>query len=427
MSGSAPPREGPRWTAWPRVLLTEAVHGVPLLVGILVVAVSLLVTAPQRGFPPVWSNTLYYGTFVVVFVAPLVAGGAAVLSQQRLRRGWLEWAASTPRGARSVLTTGTAAVILWGVLALLAGFCTVLLSRPPGGAPTPAGLLLPLTATTMVVAAGLLGGWLGSLTTNPLLGPALALATFGVPNLAFYLRVDNAERAWALWLEPFPLDFSYTAVTEPNAPRWVVVLTGLLAAAVVLALVLRGRDRTAIVLGVGLLGLTVIATTQVDGSEVVRYQAAPTDPVCGTSADIAVCVWPSEQADLPVLVDAVDQVHDAAVPVLAQVPTTFVQPGLDLTTVPASAVPPGLVELFAPYDATTAAGAAISAVLPPPPCENDDTAIAEYSRVGSLVALRAGYGDATEDPDLATTIGLPDGAQRQWVTQRLDAAARACA
>lgn len=415
MSDSGTPRAG--WAVNLRVLAVEATRGTPLYAGLLMLVVSVVAAASLGSLNPGWAGPLNNGAATSVFLAPLTAGAAVVHVQLRARRGWLDAAASTPRGRAGALVLSLAGFLAVAGFALLAGTSVALVRADLDGAFTPAMLVMPGMAFTMCAAAAATGVLLGDSTRWRLAGPAIAIVLYGVGVNWIFLRLEG--RSWLLWLEPFPLDFFYSGSTEPNTDLWLPKIAALAAVTVAVILLLhRRRVLGGVALAAGAAGLAVAAA--IVPPEVVRFRTPPDDPPCLERAGVRVCTWPELTGPAPDLLAAAVQVREDNEAVLPSLPDTYVQRGLE-SAFPGAAI----VDILTVEDPRAVISDVRRASLPSSRCPDLVATDEQRDGVVRLMGARAGE-SLMDEPGIEALAETSDEAQAAWVAERLADAEALC-
>ena len=415
MSRSGTPRAG--WAVNLRVLTVEATHGTPLYAGLLMLAVSAVAAASLTSISPGWAGPLSNGAATAVFLAPITAGAAVVHVQMRGRKGWLDAAASTPRGRAGALALSFASLFAVAGFALLAGTAVALTRADLDGAFTPAMLVLPGMALTMCAAGAATGVLLGDRTQWRLAGPTIAIALYAVGISWIFLRIQG--RSWLLWLEPFPLDFFYSASTEPNTDLWLPKIVALGAVTVAVLLWLhRSRVLGGVVMAAGATCLAVAAALL--PPEVVRLRTPPDDPPCLEQSGVTVCTWPESTEPAPDILAAALEVRETNERILPSLPDTYVQRGLE-TDSPGAAV----VDILAVEDPRAIISEVRQSSLPTSGCS--DLVAADELRDGVVRLMIARAGEPLlDDPQIEALVRTNDENQAAWVVDRLADAEALC-
>ena len=274
--------------------------------GILMVAVSALAAGSLGAPAPGWAGPLSNGAATATFLSPIIAGTAVVHVQSRRRKGWLDAAASTPRGVSGAVSLSALSLFVVAVAALTVGAVVAIIRGDLAGPLTPAMLLLPAMALAMCGASVTLGVWTGTLTHRKLAGPGLSIALYATGTAWNFLRIDG--RFWLLWLEPYPLDFFYSVATEPNPSFWLPKIAALTAVAVAVLLWLnRHRALSALAAITG--GAVLVAAATSTQLEVVQVRDPPSDPPCLQQSGVTVCTWPEASGPAPDILTAAVQVR----------------------------------------------------------------------------------------------------------------------
>lgn len=416
----------PRLPQLPRVAAVEATRGVPLYAGVLMVAVSVLAAGSAGALSPGWAAPLSTGAATATFLAPVAAGASVVHVQTRRRKGWLDVAASTPRGASGAVCLSAVSLSVVAVAALTVGTLVAVVRADLVGPFTAAMLLLPATAVLMCATAVVLGVWVGTLTRSRLAGPALSIALYGSATASLYSRIDG--RSWLLWLEPYPLDFSYSLALEPDPAYWLPKLAALGAVALAVLLVLdhrRGLGALTAVTG----GAVLLAAATTLQPDVVRLRTPPIDPPCLDQAGLRVCTWPEATNLAPAILAAALDVREQNDAVLPDLPSTYhqlgVQPRLQPGLVGAATVDVLTVD---DNDPASVLAEVRAASLPPSRCPDDAASVDLRSDILELMAARAGEPVLREPGnEIADLVKQSDDAQARWVQDTLEEADAACA
>ncbi|MFC3687328.1 hypothetical protein [Aquipuribacter hungaricus] len=421
----------PRRLQLPYVAAVEATRGVPLYAGILMVAVSVLAagSAGSAGsLSPGWAAPLSTGAATATFLAPVAAGASVVHVQARRRKGWLDAAASTPRGASGAVCLSAVSLSVVTVAALTVGTLVAVVRADLAGPFTAAMLLLPATAVLMCAAAVLLGVWTGTLTRSRLAGPVLSIALYGSATASLYSRIDG--RSWLLWLEPYPLDFSYSLALEPDPGYWLPKLAALGAVALAVLLVLDHRRALGVLAAVagGAVLLAAATTLQPD---VVRLRTPPTDPPCLDQSGVRVCTWPEATHLAPAILAAAVTVRKHNEDVLPDLPSTYNQLGLQPEQ-PGQPGPVGAATVDVltvdDSDSTSVLAEVRAASLPPSRCPYEPASADLRGDVVELMAVRAGEPVLREPGDEIEVLAQQsDVVQARWVQDTLEEADAACA
>lgn len=389
--------------------------------GLLMVAVSALAAGSAGSLDPGWAPPLSTGAATATFLAPLVAGASVVHVQARRRKGWLDAAASTSRGAPGAVCLSALSLFVVAVGALVVGTVVAVVRADVAGPFTPAMLFLPAMAVTMCGAAVALGVWVGTLTRARLAGPALAIALFGTGTAWNFFRINS--RFWLLWLEPYPLDFFYSVASEPNPGFWLPKVVALTAVALAILLVLSNRRALGVL--TALTGAAILfAAATFNQPDVVRVRTPPIDPPCLQESGVRVCTWPEATSSAPAILASAVTVREQNEAVLPDLPSTYNQFGL-----PSDQPDETTVEILTvnASDSASIVAEVRAASLPPNRCPEEAAPAELRNDVVALMAERAGESVLVEPGnEIEVLAQQSDDIQARWVQGKLERADAAC-
>ena len=393
----------------------DGTTGVPLIVGTLSVAVTLILSSlvSAEGFGPGWGDPMNMVLTMTTFSAPL-ALGAAVTHTAHIRRLQLtDLAATTPKGWLGPAVIGALASLGWALAGQVVAIIAMGVRIRPVADENPAMLLLVALAVTLVAAASLVGSAVGVRWSAPAVAPVLAITLF-----AAVYGFGYARPPWRSLSPVYPGVYYSTPVYEPNVALvlgQLIVLLGM--AGLATACLASQRVRRLATLGpalvVTLVGGLTIASAPPGEIALVR----PDHVVCKSSDRTRLCVYPQYAAGIRQDLAALDELRGVMDPFFPT-PRAFRQEGLT--------EPAGAAEYLGMYatDQADRRERALAALLPPTVCPTSNTSSSASIELGRWALSRAGYPDPyAESPDYASWT---DTMTRRWVTERLAGLSAPC-
>lgn len=399
---------------WAAQLKVSAFTGVPLIAGGLSVTVALLtsllldMSSLKRG----WADPLNVALVGLIYLAPVAAGAAAAQGHALARAGLLGAVVNSTAGRRRALLLAWVSVAFWQLTAFAALALIAAVRVGTQGFPSRAVLLLPLSATTILLSVTALGTLLGFSVPRRATAPTAALTVFA---LLFTLSFSSGRSA--AFSVVYPSTF-YQPWLEPHAAlvagQVILVATMLLGA---LAGLSGGRLARPTALGAAVLALLATVALLHTDPDPVQVRTDPGTRACATQNDVTLCVWPESRKALAPGLQSLSQYVEAARPFLP-VSLQYRQPGLRPSSATTVLLPS---ETRSPSEANLYTSLA---VLSPYDCREGPGAQAAADLYTWMVARVDRTGADTTSPGYRVAA-QPAFQQQVWVDQQLTSI-RAC-
>ena len=397
-----------------RLVWVDATSGVPLVFGVINLAVTVSLTGLVGGesMSGGMGDPLNLLLTIAMYTAAIGLGGSAAHSSSIARKGLVELATVTGRGRWAPVRVGMLACLSWVVLSQLVGLAIVSLRASPGRS-SPWVLLLGLLALVLPAALSAAGSVLGARFTGAPVAAVLAIAT-----LAWFYGFTYATGSLRKLSPVYPEVFYSQPVTEPNHHLILGQIGLSVALAGVCGAVVAGPVVTRVVLSALAVGVGSAATALV-----VSAQPEPTQypngvvPICRSQSTTTMCVFPQYETDLTTNLTAVNLVRHAVGPYL-DTPSTYVQDGLPARSGSVS------YQGFYSTDPDQRFADAADAALPTQVCNDSQAASNSAVQLREWALALAGHPDLyAEQPDYGAWSTQKT---RTWVADRVDVLRRPC-